>query len=74
MAVCTHNGCEALNWFRSDTYFIARVTPPHSQRAMARKLSTGPAPRSPAALPLGLADGKLVVAGPFTSQMSFEPA
>jgi Rieske Fe-S protein len=34
----------------------------------------GPAPRPLPALPLAVADGKLVVAAPFTTRVSFDPA
>jgi Rieske Fe-S protein len=35
-------------------------------------VADGPAPRSLPALPLTLVDGRLVVAGPFTSRVGFE--
>jgi len=73
-AICTHNGCEVTDWLGEDQ---ALSCPCHSTRFDPKngaRVLDGPAPRPLPALPLGLAEGKLVVSRPFTTRVGFELA
>src|SRR5215469_13354858 len=71
-AICTHTGCDVT------------VLHPESQRlecpchysqfdpALAAKVVSGPAPRPLPALPLKIANGRIVVAKPFTGRAGFQ--
>lgn len=72
-AICTHTGCEVEEWdaeprLLSCPCHVSRFDPADGARVV-----DGPAPRPLPALPLGLVDGQLVVAGPFTSRVGFDP-
>jgi Rieske Fe-S protein len=71
-AICPHTGCEVVNWF-ADRQILE--CPCHNSqydpKAGARVIA-GPSPRGLAALPLGLADGKLVVARPFIGRLGIQ--
>ena len=71
-AVCTHTGCDVVGW-QSETKEL--LCPCHASafdpRDRARVLG-GPAPRALPLLPLQLADGKLIVAGPFSGRVGGE--
>jgi rieske iron-sulfur protein len=71
-AVCTHAGCDVSDWIADEQMLSC---PCHFSKFDPRdgaKVVDGPAPRVLPALPLTLADGKLVVAGPFTARVGFE--
>ena len=73
-AICTHSGCEVSDWLEDGQILSC---PCHDSRFDPKdegKVVDGPAPRALPALPLKVADGKLVVAGPFTSRVGFEGA
>jgi rieske iron-sulfur protein len=72
-AICTHTGCDVSDWIGDEQRLSC---PCHFSKFDPRdgaKVVDGPAPRMLPALPLNLADGKLVVAGPFTARVGFEP-
>jgi len=71
-AICTHSGCEVIDWL-SDNQIMS--CPCHDSLFDPKddgKVVDGPAPRMLPALPLRIVDGKLAVAGPFTSRVGFE--
>ena len=71
-SICPHNGCDVSDWVADEQMLSC---PCHFSKFDPRddaKVVDGPAPRMLPALPLKLADGKLVVAGPFTSRVGFE--
>ncbi len=71
-AICPHTGCEVINWF-SDRQVLE--CPCHNSqydpKAGARVLA-GPSPRSLAALPLRVTDGKLTVARAFVGRLGIQ--
>ncbi len=73
-AVCTHSGCDVSDWDHKEQ---ALVCPCHASMfdpLDGGEVIDGPAPRPLPLLPLSIADGQLVVAGPFTSAPGFDPA
>ena len=70
--ICTHDGCDVTDWFADEHVLIC---PCHFSKFDPKdngRVTGGPAPRALPALPLTVADGKLVVSGPFTSKIGFE--
>ena len=71
-AICTHAGCDVIVWHPE----LKRLECPcHNSQfdpAAAAKVESGPAPRALPALPLKIADGRLVVAKPFTGRAGFQ--
>jgi rieske iron-sulfur protein len=73
-AICTHTGCDVSDWLPDEGMLYC---PCHFSKYDPRDGATvvdGPAPRPLPALPLAVADGKLVVAAPFTARVFFDPA
>jgi rieske iron-sulfur protein len=73
-AICTHTGCDVSDWLPDEGMLYC---PCHFSKYDPKDGATvvdGPAPRPLPALPLAVADGKLVVAAPFTARVSFDPA
>ena len=71
-AICPHTGCEVVNW--SAERQILECPCHNSQydpKAGARVVG-GPSPRSLAALPLRIAEGKLTVARPFVGRLGIQ--
>jgi Rieske Fe-S protein len=71
-AVCTHTGCDVINW-HSDSQLLE--CPCHYSNYNPKegaKVVSGPSPRRLPALPLKIADGRLVVAKPFTGRAGFQ--
>jgi Rieske Fe-S protein len=71
-AICTHSGCDVGDWLTDEQVLYCEC---HQTRFDARdgaRVIDGPAPRSLPALPLRTVDGRLVVAGAFTSRVGFE--
>ena len=70
--ICTHDGCDVTEWL-GDEHMLScpchysKFDPKDSGRAIS-----GPAPRALPSLPLTVAEGRLVVARPFTSRVGFE--
>jgi rieske iron-sulfur protein len=71
-AICPHTGCEVVNWY-SDRHILE--CPCHNSqydpKAGARVIS-GPSPRGLAALPLRIADGRLMVARAFIGRLGIQ--
>jgi rieske iron-sulfur protein len=68
-AVCTHTGCDVVGW-QSNTKEL--LCPCHASAFDSKdraRVRGGPAPRALPLLPLQLADGKLIVAGPFSGRV-----
>jgi len=73
-AICPHNGCDVTEWAGEEQTLScpchsAKFDPKNGARVL-----DGPAPRPLPALPLALADGKLVVSRSFTTRVGFELA
>lgn len=71
-AICTHTGCDVAGWQPEPQLLHCDC---HDSRFDPRDLARvidGPAPRSLPALPLKVIEGRLAVAGPFTSRVGFE--
>jgi rieske iron-sulfur protein len=70
--ICTHDGCDVTEWL-GDEHMLScpchysKFDPKDSGRVIS-----GPAPRALPSLPLTVADGRLIVAKPFTSRVGFE--
>lgn len=73
-AICPHTGCDVTEWLADEKVLYC---PCHFSKFDPRdgaRVVDGPAPRPLPALPLGVGDGKLVVAKPFTTRVGFETA
>jgi rieske iron-sulfur protein len=71
-AICTHTGCEVGAFLPEEQALYCEC---HQSRFDPRdeaKVTDGPAPRNLPALPLQVVDGRLVVAGPFSTRPGFE--
>jgi len=73
-AICTHSGCETVDWITATQLLSCSCHDSLFDPADEASVLSGPAPRSLPALPLTLSDGRLAVAAPFTSEISFEQA
>jgi rieske iron-sulfur protein len=70
--ICTHDGCDVTEWL-GDEHMLS--CPCHYSKFDPKdggRVMSGPAPRALPSLPLTVADGRLVVARPFTSRVGFE--
>jgi Rieske Fe-S protein len=70
-AICPHTGCDVTGWLAEQRILEC---PCHYSQYNPREGGTvmaGPAPRALPALPLKIADDKLMVAKPFTSRVGF---
>ena len=73
-AICTHTGCDVTDWLPDEGLLYC---PCHFSKYDPRNsasVTDGPAPRPLPALPLRIGDGLLVVAGPFSARVTFDPA
>jgi Rieske Fe-S protein len=71
-AICTHSGCEVSDWIPESQTLSCPCHDSLFDPKEEGKVVDGPAPRPLPALPLKVVDGKLAVAGPFTSRVGFE--
>lgn len=71
-AICTHNGCEVDEWQAAEQVLYCQCHASAFDPKDGGRVVDGPAPRELPALPLTIVDGRLVVAGPFTSRVGFE--
>jgi nitrite reductase/ring-hydroxylating ferredoxin subunit len=72
-AICPHAGCEVDGWIPEQDIIECRC---HNSRYNPRDAAAvldGPSPRALSALPLEVADGKLVVAKPFVGRLGVVP-
>lgn len=72
-AICTHNGCDVDDWLPDEQMLACSCHDSRFDPKDGAKVMDGPAPRPLPALPLKIVDGRLVVAGPFTARVGFEP-
>ena len=72
-AICPHAGCEVSVWAAEPKTLECSCHYSHYDPRDGAAVIDGPTPRSLAALPLKLADGKLVVAKPFTGRVGIVP-
>lgn len=72
--VCTHTGCEVTSWLAAEQFLQCACHASKFDPSDSARVVDGPAPRMLPALPLGVEDGRLVVARPFTSRVGFEVA
>jgi Rieske Fe-S protein len=73
-AVCTHTGCEVSDWVEAMQQLHCPCHASAFDPKDGARVVAGPAPRALPALPLAVADGRLVVAAPFTARVGFERA
>lgn len=66
-AVCTHQGCDVSEWVEKDSALLCFCHFSQFLPAEGGSVLAGPAPRNLPQLPLRVADGRLVVAGPFSA-------
>ena len=71
--ICTHSGCDVDDWLPQEQVLSCSCHASMFDPKDGARVLDGPAPRALAALPLEVVDGKLVVAGPFTARVGFEP-
>jgi len=71
--ICTHSGCDVDDWLPEEQFLSCSCHASMFDPKDAARVIDGPAPRGLPALPLRIVDGKLVVAGPFTARVGFEP-
>jgi len=72
-AICPHAGCEVSVWAAEPKTLECSCHYSHYDPRDGAAVIDGPTPRSLAALPLKLAEGKLVVAKPFTARVGILP-
>jgi Rieske Fe-S protein len=71
-AICTHTGGDVIVWHPESQRLECPCHYSQFDSAAAAKVVSGPAPRPLPALPLKIADGRLVVAKPFTGRAGFQ--
>lgn len=71
-AVCTHTGCDVVNWHPDRRLLECPCHNSVYDPTEGAKVVSGPAPRRLPALPLKVADGRLVIAKPFTGRAGFQ--
>ena len=71
-AVCTHAGCDVSEWHADSRLLQCPCHNSVYDPMTGAKVVSGPAPRRLPALPLRVADGRLVVAKPFTGRAGFQ--
>jgi rieske iron-sulfur protein len=71
-SICPHNGCDVNEWVAADQTLFCACHASKFEPRDAGKVLDGPSPNPLPALPLKVTDGKLVVAKPFTSRITFE--
>jgi rieske iron-sulfur protein len=73
-AICTHTGCDVTDWLPDPGFLYCPCHFTKYDPKDGARVVDGPAPRPLPALPLRIEDGQLVVAGPFSARVTFEPA
>jgi len=71
-AICTHAGCEVAEWVPEKQLLFCPCHESTFNPADGAKVIDGPAVKMLPALPIGIADGKLVVLKPFATPITFE--
>jgi rieske iron-sulfur protein len=73
-AICTHTGCDVTDWLPDEGLLYCPCHFSKYDPKDGARVIDGPAPRPLPALPLRIVDDQLVVAGPFTARVRFDPA
>ena len=71
-SICTHTGCDVDSWQTAEQVLSCPCHDSMFDPKDGGRVVDGPAPRVLPALPLTIADGKLVVAKRFTAPIGFE--
>jgi len=71
-AICPHTGCEVVNWWPDRQILECPCHNSQYDPKEGARVIAGPSPRSLAALPLRIADGKLTVARPFIGRLGIQ--
>ena len=71
-SICTHTGCDVEEWRQDEQHLECACHFSIFDPKDGGKVVDGPAPRMLPALPLKIADGRLVVAGAFLTPVGFE--
>lgn len=71
-AVCTHTGCDVMDWDREARRFQCPCHDSQFDPADGARVVGGPAPRPLPSLPLQIADGLLSIAGNFDAPVGFQ--
>lgn len=71
--ICPHAGCEVNVWSAEQKTLECSCHYSHYDPRDGAAVIDGPTPRALAALPLKLAEGKLVVAKPFSARVGIVP-
>jgi rieske iron-sulfur protein len=72
-AICPHAGCEISGWDAGQKILECSCHFSHYNPREAAAVIDGPTPRAPAALPLKVENGKLMVAKAFTGRVGIVP-
>jgi rieske iron-sulfur protein len=72
-AVCTHTGCEVDDWLANEQLLHCPCHGSKFDPADDARVVEGEAPRPLPALPIAVDRGRLVIAGPFTARVGFQP-
>jgi rieske iron-sulfur protein len=70
--ICTHDGCDVTEWLAEEHMLSCPCHYSKFDPKDGGRVVSGPAPRALPSLPLAVADGRIVVAKPFTSRVGFE--
>ena len=70
--ICTHGGCDVDDWLKDEQLLSCSCHASAFDPKDNGKVVDGPAPRALPALPLTVANGRLVVAKPFNARIGFE--
>ena len=71
-AICTHAGCDVIDWYPESQRLDCPCHNSQFDPASGARVVSGPAPRPLPALPLKIADGRLIVAKQFTGRAGFQ--
>jgi Rieske Fe-S protein len=71
-AICTHEGCAVDDWLVPEQVLHCSCHGSKYDPRDGARVLEGEAPRPLPALPLKLAEGRLVVAGAFTARVGFQ--
>jgi Rieske Fe-S protein len=71
-AICPHTGCEVVNWHPETQRLECPCHFSQFDPKAGAHVVSGPSPRALPALPLKSAEGRLVVAKPFTGRVGFQ--
>ena len=67
--ICSHTGCDVSDWFNDTRTLFCPCHESEFDPARSAKVTSGPAPRRLAALPLKIVNGTLLAAGSFIGRV-----